>query len=474
VDRPEVAKPAPSLLRNYAVLIYTAVVLVAVLSVANLIISDHNVRFDLTPDKRFSLSEFDKRVLSNLNQPVKVMAFVRTEDASYLDLADLLFQAAAYTPLLTYQVIDVNKSPGLARQYGVSSYGEVVVECGTNRRDFDNARSDELIPAVLQVSSNQNKKIYLTTGHGERDLYSSDKNSGFSQWRMDLEQNNYQFATISLFASDVPDDAAVVMTIGPEKDFLPEELAELQKYLARGGHFVVMMDPYDSPSLAKFLQQYHIDFSDKVVVDPTYRLTQGEILTARMPLHSDNSPITRTMSGDAVFSLARAIFLTGQPGAAAPDNLVLQQGEPFLRSSHESWASADPKAATTGITDFDEGRDTRGPIDVGVEMDFAPAADPHIPVQKMTRIAAFGSSIFASNQFFEMLGDRDLAVSVVNELAGDEMLIASRERFNEGNTAGFYVTSGQSNMLGYLGALGQTLLMLLIATAVFVRRRFFA
>jgi len=330
-----------------------------------------------------------------------------------------------------------------------------------------------LIPAVLQVSSNQNKKIYLTTGHGERDLYSTDKNSGFTQWRLDLEQNNYQFSTISLFASGVPDDASVLITIGPEKDFLPEELDELQKFLARGGHFIVMLDPYDSPSLVKFLQQYHIDFSDKIVVDPTYRLTQGEILTARMPLKSDTSPITRTMTADAVFSLARGIFITGDQGATAPDGLVLQQATPFLRSSHESWASGDPKAATTGITDYQEGRDTKGPIDVGVELDFAPAGK-HIPVQQMTRIVALGSSVFASNQFFEMLGDRDLAVSAVNEMAGDEMLIASRERFNEGNTEGFYVSNGQANMLGYLGALGETLLMMLIATAVYMRRRFFA
>ena len=33
-----------------------------------------------TPNKRYSLSDFDKRVLDGLKHPVKVMAFVRTED----------------------------------------------------------------------------------------------------------------------------------------------------------------------------------------------------------------------------------------------------------------------------------------------------------------------------------------------------------------------------------------------------------
>jgi len=216
-----------SIWMNYAVLLYTVIAFGAVLFVANGIISTFNIRWDLTPQKQFSLSDFDKRVLGGLTHNVKVMAFVRTEDPAYLELADLLFQAAAFTPHLTYQVIDVNKAPGMAREYGVSSYGEVIVESQGRRRDFDNARSDELIPAILQVSSPVNKHIYFTIGHGERDPFNNDRQNGYSEWRGLLEQNNYQIDNVSLFAIGVPDDARVVVTLGPQKDFLPEELAAL-------------------------------------------------------------------------------------------------------------------------------------------------------------------------------------------------------------------------------------------------------
>lgn len=183
MDRQEVAKGRFALWKNYILLVYTAAALAVLLGVVNLIIFDHNVRWDLTPNKRYSLSEFDKHVLGGLNHPVKVMAFVRTEDPAYLELAELLFQVATYTPMVTYQVIDVNKAPGLARQYGVSTYGEVIVESEGRRRDFDNARSDLLIPAVLQISHVSNKHIYFTVGHGERDLFDSDRTTGYSQWR---------------------------------------------------------------------------------------------------------------------------------------------------------------------------------------------------------------------------------------------------------------------------------------------------
>jgi hypothetical protein len=477
VDRPPLNEPASarrsSIWANYLVLLYTVVAFLAVLIVANAIISTGNIRWDLTPSKQFSLSDFDKRVLSGLNHNVKVMAFVRTEDPAYLELADLLFQAAAFTPRLTYQVIDVNKAPGMAREYGVSSYGEVIVESQGRRRDFDNARSDLLIPAVLQISNEANKHIYFTIGHGERDVFDTDRNQGYSQWRNMLEQNNYAIDNVSLFASGVPEDAKVVVSLGPRKDFLPEELAALAKYLGHGGHYIAIIDPFGSPTLVEFMKKYYLDFIPQVVVDPAYRLTAGEILTTQIPLRSETSQISRSMSAPAVFSLGRGVMVTGKDGDAAPDGLVLQQADKFLSSSHESWASNDPNALTTGITEYKAGRDIKGPIPVASEVDFAPAAAPHIPVIQMTRIVGIGSSAFASNQFVEMLGNRDLAVSLINELAGDEMLIASRERLNKSETAGFYVSDQQAHHLLILGSAVEPAILFLIAITVFMRRRFF-
>ncbi len=478
MDRPPLEKSAGSgrvsLWTNYLVLLYTVVAFGAMLGIANAIISHYNIRWDLTPTKRFSLSDFDKRVLGQLNHNVKVMAFVRTEDPAYLELSDLLFQAAAFTPRLTYQVIDVNRAPGLAREYGVTSYGEVVVESQGRRRDFDNARSELLIPAILQISQDANKHIYFTIGHGERDMFDTDRANGYSVWRGLLEQNNYQIDNVSLFASGVPDDAKVVVSLGPRKDFLPEELAALVKYLAHGGHYIAMIDPFGSPTLVEFLKQYHLDFIPQVLVDPAYRLTAGEILTTQIPIRAEDNAISRGLTAAAVFSLARGVMISAPVGASGPDNLVLEQESKFLESSHESWASGDPKALTTGITEFQAGRDIKGPIPVGSEVDYAPVANTHIPLVTMTRLVGLGSSAFASNQFVEMLGNKELAVSLINEMAGDEMLIASRERLNKAETSAFYISDQEARRLLILGSALQPGILFLIAIMVFMRRRFFA
>jgi gliding motility-associatede transport system auxiliary component len=478
VDRPPLARSAGSgraaLWRNYAIMVYTAIVLAALMVVLNLIIFDHNVRFDLTPTKRFTLSPFDKRVLENLNHDVKVMCFVRTEDPEYKELAELLFRAAAFTPRVSYQIIDVNKSPGLARQYGVSSYGEVVVESEGRRRDFDNARSDILIPAILQVTHEANKKLYFTAGHGERDVFDTNREMGYSALSQALQQNNYALENVSLFASGVPDDASIVVILGPRKDFLPEELAALAHYLARGGKLLVMLDPYGAPSLAAFLKLYHVAYIEQVIVDPAYRLSAGEILTTQIPLRAEDNVITRSMVAPAVFSMARGVGVDAPVGASAPDGLRLQRESVLLRSSHESWASGDDKAVTTGITAYKPGRDLKGPVPVGVEVDLAPPDKAHLPVLDMTRIVAFGDSDFAANQFFEMLGNRDLIVNAINELAGDEILIASREKINAAQTAAFYVSDQQARRAFTLGVVVEPMALFAIGLAVFVRRRFFA
>jgi hypothetical protein len=355
----------------------------------------------------------------------------------------------------------------------VSSYGEVVVESQGRRRDFDNARSDLLIPAVLQISNETNKHIYFTIGHGERDVFDTDHNQGYSQWRNLLEQNNYAIDNVSLFASGVPDDAKVLVSLGPRKDFLPEELAALAKYLGQGGHYIAIIDPFGSPTLVEFMKKYYLDFIPNVIVDPAYRLTASEILTSQIPLRSQDNAISRSMSAPAVFSLGRGVMITGAVGASAPDGLRLEQEDKFLSSSHESWASNDPKALTTGITEYQAGRDLRGPIPVGSEVDFAPVATPHIPLTRMTRVVGLGSSAFASNQFIEMLGNRDLAVSLINELAGDEMLIASRERLNKNETAAFYISDQEARHLLVLASIVEPAILFLIAMMVFTRRRFF-
>src|SRR5262249_35278959 len=110
--------------------------LVAIFAFGEALLDRDPLRLDLTAEKRHSLSAQAQRVLDALTVDVRVIAFLRSPDPRGLAIRELLRQAQARTPHLSLQELDVNRSPALARQYGIDSYGAVVVESGGRRRVF--------------------------------------------------------------------------------------------------------------------------------------------------------------------------------------------------------------------------------------------------------------------------------------------------------------------------------------------------
>src|SRR5204862_3561662 len=99
----------------------------------------------------------------------------------------------------------------------------------------------------------ERRTIYLTVGHGEvnddEDRSGPDKQeTGRSAQilRTLLGKQNYTAKNLGLsqgLATDVPDDADVVMILGPTQPFAPEELLALERYAKRGGKLLMALDP---------------------------------------------------------------------------------------------------------------------------------------------------------------------------------------------------------------------------------------
>ena len=89
---------------------------------------------------------------------------------------------------------------------------------------------------------------YVTTGHGE--LTDGNKDAGEGRTakslRKLLESQNYTVKELGLtqgLGTDVPADATLVAVVGPTQAMLPEEIASLERYAARGGHLLLALDP---------------------------------------------------------------------------------------------------------------------------------------------------------------------------------------------------------------------------------------
>ena len=121
--------------------------------------------------------------------------------------------------------------------------------------------------------SGQQRKVYFTQGHGEKDTASPERD-GYSAIAAALGRENYTVEKVVLAqAGAVPDDASVVVVAGPQIDFFPPEIDALKKYLDKAGKLLLELDPPDKPdsppltNLIALAHDWGVDVGNNVVVD---------------------------------------------------------------------------------------------------------------------------------------------------------------------------------------------------------------
>jgi ABC-type uncharacterized transport system involved in gliding motility auxiliary subunit len=421
------------------------------------------IRLDLTAERRYTLSDQAEKILDGLPTDVRILGFLRTQDPRNPAIQDLLRRVGNRSARVRVDVVDVNRNPALAREYGVDSYGALVVESEGRRRVFSNPREEVLMAALLQVTRQQRKIVGVLGGHGEGDLEDTDRHRGWSTARTLLEQEYYEVRPVSLLGDEVPPETNVLLIGGPQKDFLPEELAALDRYLQRPGQALVLLDPLRAPALAGFLRRYYIDLPPDVVMDPAARLYGGEYLTMQIAMERGAHPILAPLDAPPLFSLTRSVT-----NLAADNDAMMAVG--FLSTSAQSWATTDAGVLRTGAASFVPGRDRHGPITVGMEVAFRTLTPPGAPPQQ-GRLVVYGNSEFASNFFIEFLGNKDLFVNTVDWLARETEVISHRPRGQQLGLQQFYVTAEQGDAVFWGAAVAEPAIFLVIGVALGLRRR---
>lgn len=411
----------------------------------------HTVRLDLTPERNYTLSPHARRILEGLEREVHVTVFVRSEDPRTPFLKDLLWRVANASPRVRYDFVDLNRSPALARQYGIERYGALVVESAGRRRDISNPSEGALLSAMLAVTRPSERVAYFVTGHGEHAPTDSDRKAGYSGAARALEEDLFHVRELPLVGPEgVPADATVVVLAGPRKDLLPDEGARLDAYVDRGGALLLLLDPESPDTIAALAARRGITPLEEVVVDPERRLASGEGVTILVLGLTPSFLVSGTLEAPPVFSLARPLAL------ASGDTQVIG----FLQSGAASYTLP---VGTRPDTPGGPGR----PQIVGAAA-YLPAAPG---TGRQGRLIVLGDADFASNAFLDYLGNRDLVVNAVNWLARDETLIAARAQQKETGREQFFVTEAQGRMAFWLAAVAQPAVFFAFGVFVFVRRR---
>ncbi len=209
---------------------------------------------DLTEGQEYQLSEDSIELLENLDADVTVTGFFTSEEKSLQDEAEIwLKEYQRYSNgKLTFRFIDPDLEPTEAQRLEISRTGVLVLEQGDRTAEAAAISEREITGALVRVLIGEERVLYATTGHGERDV-DGFLGTDLSQIKRELTRLNFVVRPLNILEEGgIPEDAAVVLIAGPTASFTPAEVEALKAYLDGGGAVMLLSEPGRGGSALSF------------------------------------------------------------------------------------------------------------------------------------------------------------------------------------------------------------------------------
>jgi ABC-type uncharacterized transport system involved in gliding motility auxiliary subunit len=460
IRRPSVAA------KHWALLAFQVFLVLALCAFVQALADRLNRRYDLTPLKIFALSEQSSAIAKGLVEPVRVSFFYDSrEEGRRRQVADLLDQFTAASPMMTYRLYDLDRSPGLAKKYGVSNYNSGIMESRGKTHSMNGIDEVEVVSGLLKLTRDRPRILCFLTGHGEHTPMEIDERKGYSDVAKSLEREQFRIKTFDVAPS--PSDleqCTVVVLAGPAQNLFADETERLTRFILRGGSVLLMMEPDTPPSYDALIQRFGIRAGSDLVVDERNRLYGADSYMARVPIF-DRDTFGKKMDTAAIFSVARTIT----PAEKAPEGIAVGL---VALSSPDSWAQVDTTTPNEGKPEFRQDVDRPGPLPVAV-MATVEKVMPNTDEKPGGRLVVFGDADFASNFYLSLLGNRDLFMSMIAVLAEDKELVAVRSPpgLPSGTLSPIYLTADQGRTIFWVAVVAVPGLAVLTGCAVVYRRR---
>lgn len=393
------------------------VLLVAVLFAAlQFLAGRHNVRFDLTPTQRFTMSPYARQAVENFPGSGRIYAFYDSQQViERRRLLDLLDQIHSVSPRLSFELVDLDRKPGLAKKYGVSTYGSGVLDLDDGTRVQLRSITEEAITAaLLRLTREELGVLCFFTGHGGRDPRDTDPRGGLSKLTQVLEREGFSVAWRATFATgDEP--CTVLLWVGPTHDLLEGEAEAIEKTVHGGGRALFLLDPGTAESFDALLRRFAIEPGRNIIVDEASRMIGADSFVPRVDRFRPDVFDDR-LGAAAVLPVARTMRATGVPVEGV--RVISLAG-----TSESSWAYSNATEIPGQDVQFRQQQDELGPLSIAVrattEGDSADGSGPG-------QVIAVGDADFVTNAHIEALGNSDFILSLIGILAEDTTLIGTR------------------------------------------------
>ncbi len=260
----------------------TTIILLAIIIISNLMLTKLDIKFDLTKNKIYSLTEDTNKLLKGLTSDINIITVMETGNKNS-DIEEILSKYKSTSDKIKIKNVDPVVSPAAVKQYSKDgseiSSGSVIVDSGNRFKvinqydlyeiDYSTGQikgikaEQKLTSAIEYVTTDNLPKAYILSGHNEPELPSEIQDA--------LSNENYEIVDLDLFNGEEwkygKDDVLIVNS--PQRDLSSDELGILQNYLSDGGKTFMAMGYVNEtlPNFSTLLAHYGISIDNRLVIE---------------------------------------------------------------------------------------------------------------------------------------------------------------------------------------------------------------
>ncbi|MFN8845266.1 MAG: GldG family protein [Bdellovibrionales bacterium] len=388
---------------------------IILLSLTNYIAVKRNITWDLSQAKTNTLSDQSIQLVKSLKSDLKIYFFYKEGtqgvDENRKAFRDIVKKYQDQSNRISLEFVEANQKPKMAEEFGVNrGSGLAFVEYNGKRNRLEKVDEQEITQAIIKVTREKAKTVYVVSGHGEPDIEDSQEAGGLNMMKLLIENNSFIIKTWNLPSQPkVPEDADAILLIGPQQKMADYEIKELEKYLISGGNLMLALESGKSAGLESLLGQLGIVLENNYIKSSYLNLgyidggTIGNVFSL-------NSPVTKVFANER--DIVRFEWPMNLKKVKEIDGISI---EPMVRTDQNSTAFPTP--------DVKKGDFPRGPFHLGLDVKGKfPGSDNEF------QLLVYGDSQFMTNSKLYDNLNRDLTLNSVSYLTKEENLISITPR----------------------------------------------
>ncbi|HEX3076237.1 MAG TPA: Gldg family protein [Lachnospiraceae bacterium] len=404
--------------------IVTTIVVIVVL-VANFIISELDLKVDLSEQKYYTLTSKTKDFVKGIDDKITIYYIAESgnEDSlikrivdKYDSLGsniDVVVKDPVVYPRFTSDYVDdsetvsdnslivVDETNGRSKYIPYRDLYKTEVDYSTYQETTTGIDVEGQVTSAIQyVVSEDLPNMYTVTGHGESEI-----NATLASFLAKQNVNTKNLDTIS--TESIPEDCSLLLLNGPQYDYTEAEAKLILDYLKKGGDAIILANYEgnisDMPNFSSILNYYGVSLVDSYVIEGDSGYYMSNMPTYLLPTIESND-----ITSD-IRSSKKPVVMAAAKGIQKLDEVrSTVTVEPLLTTSDKAYSKTNLESKVYDKEDSD----IAGPFYLGVAV-----TEKVDDVE--TKLVVYSSNYLVDENMitYDQLGNVDLLMSSINWMA---------------------------------------------------------